>query len=114
MRLRDLKWYILASIILIVSYAAVSLCYYLSIRSGLIQQSMNKIALEVSLSYNDMFAGEIKSKYQEFAGLTSEELVKYIYTGDNIEELGQDSEYKYEIALNQSSYTTKFDDFAKE
>lgn len=110
MRLRDLKWYILASIILIVSYAAVSLCYYLSIRSGLIQQSMNKIALEVSLSYNDMFAGEIKSKYQEFAGLTSEELVKYIYTGDNIEELGEDSEYKYEIALNQSSYTTKFDD----
>ncbi len=114
MRLRDLKWYILASIILILSYAAVSLTYYLSIRSGLIQQSMNKIALEVSLGYNDRLAGEIKSEYVEFAGLTKEELVEYIYLGDNIEELDSDSVYKYEIAPNQSTYNTRYTDFGDE
>ena len=48
MRVRDLRWYILTSIIIIISYAAISFCYYLSIRNGMVEKSMKAIAQEVA------------------------------------------------------------------
>ncbi|MBO5712087.1 MAG: EAL domain-containing protein [Acholeplasmatales bacterium] len=45
MRLRDLKWYILACLVLVVSYAAIAFCYYLPVRSRA-EESMKVLAEE--------------------------------------------------------------------
>ena len=46
MRVRDLRWHILACIILIFSYAGIAICFYLSISSGKVQDSMKILGLE--------------------------------------------------------------------
>ena len=48
MRVRDLRWYILTSIIIIISYAAISFCYYLSIKNGMVENSMKAISQEIA------------------------------------------------------------------
>lgn len=109
MRLKDLKWYFLASIIIIIAYAAISLCYYISIRSGKIQSSMNAISLEVASGYSDMLSGEIKSKYTQFVSLTESELENAVLVSGDIEE-HTDASYLYELAPHQSAFVTRFDD----
>ncbi|MGM9970114.1 MAG: EAL domain-containing protein [Anaeroplasma sp.] len=66
MRVRDLRWYILASVIIIISYAAVSLCYYFSIKSGKVESSMKSIALEVAQNEADLANDRIKQMYLSF------------------------------------------------
>ena len=46
LRVRDLRWHILACIILIFSYAGIAICFYLSISSGKVQDSMKILGLE--------------------------------------------------------------------
>ena len=60
MRVRDLRWYILGSVILLVSYAAIALCFYLSIRSGKVDKSMKELGTEV-VRYED----DLLDKYSE-------------------------------------------------
>ena len=48
MRVRDLRWYFLAGLILIISYAAMAVCYYLSIRNGKVENSMKQLGLEAA------------------------------------------------------------------
>ena len=46
MRVRDLRWYILACIILIASYAGIAICFYLSISNGKVESSMKELGLK--------------------------------------------------------------------
>ncbi|MCR5350108.1 MAG: EAL domain-containing protein [Acholeplasmatales bacterium] len=57
MRVRDLRWYILGSIVLLVSYAAIALCFYLSIRDGKVDKSMKELGTEV-IRYEDNLINE--------------------------------------------------------
>ena len=66
MRVRDLRWYILTSIIIIISYAAISFCYYLSIRNGMVEKSMKAIAQEVAEGRASLVEDTINKYYEIF------------------------------------------------
>lgn len=66
MRVRDLKWYILASIIIIISYAAISMCYYLSVKSGKVEASMKAISLEIAEQQKDIATDRLNELYYSF------------------------------------------------
>lgn len=61
MRLKDLRFHILFSLILIVSYAAIAICFYLSISSGKVEFSMKQLGLEKSTASVELFNDTIKS-----------------------------------------------------
>ena len=75
MRLRDLRWYILAAVVLLVSYAAVAFCFYLSIRSGKVENSMKELGLEVVESQNKIVNEKINYYYDLYIKDVSNELV---------------------------------------
>ena len=66
MRVRDLRWYILTSIIIIISYAAISFCYYLSIKNGMVENSMRAIAQEVAEGRAALVQETVNSYYDQF------------------------------------------------
>ena len=76
MRLKDLRWYILASIIIIISYAAISLSYYTSIKSGRVEKSMKAISLEVVEAEVQIATDKLESLYQSFLADTSDEMIQ--------------------------------------
>lgn len=65
MRLRDLRWYILASIILIVSYAAIAVCYYLPVRAKA-ENSMKVLGLEATENVVEIATSEANALYDIF------------------------------------------------
>ena len=77
MRLRDLRWYILASVIIIISYAAIAFSYYTSIKSGKVEKSMKAIAMEVTENTNDMIQDRINDMYYLFKNDSLNDLTNY-------------------------------------
>ena len=75
-RLRDLRWYILASVIIIISYAAISLSYYTSIKSGRVEKSMKAISLEVVEAEAQIATDKIESLYQSFIADINDEMIE--------------------------------------
>ena len=65
MRVRDLRWYILASIILIISYAAIAFCCYLPVR-GRAESSMKTLGLEASIQEAKLVQDQVNTYYDEF------------------------------------------------
>ena len=65
MRVRDLRWYILASIILIISYAAIAFCYYLPVR-GRAESSMKVLGLEASIQEAQVAQDRLNELYDSF------------------------------------------------
>ena len=63
MRLKDLRWHILFSVILLISYAAIAICFYLSISSGKVESSMKELGLEKSSASVDLFNETVTSYY---------------------------------------------------
>ncbi len=61
MRLKDLRFHILFCLILIVSYAAIAVSFYLSISSGKVEASMKELGLEKSTASVELFNETIKS-----------------------------------------------------
>lgn len=61
MRLKDLRFHILFSLILIISYAAIAICFYLSISSGKVESSMKELGLEKSTASVELFNETIRS-----------------------------------------------------
>ena len=76
MRVRDLKWYILASLLIIVTYAAISVAYFLSVRSGKVYQSMKAIAYEADTAYKNILEEKIDSYYKLYIEDTNDSLTK--------------------------------------
>ena len=66
MRVRDLRWYILTSIIIIISYAAISFCYYLSIKNGMVENSMKAISQEVAEGRAALVQETVNTYYDMF------------------------------------------------
>ena len=75
MRLRDLRWYILTSVIIIISYAAIAFSYYTSIKSGRVEKSMKAIATEVTESTKDTLVDRVNNLYTLFYQDTSNMLI---------------------------------------
>lgn len=65
MRLRDLRWYILASVIIIISYAAIAVCYYVPIRAKA-ESSMKVLGLEATENVAQMAEAEVNSLYDAY------------------------------------------------
>ena len=65
MRLRDLRWYMLAGIVLIISYAAVAFCYYLPIRAKA-ESSMKVLGQEATVNVTKMAEDKLNSLYDSF------------------------------------------------
>ncbi len=65
MRLRDLRWYLLACIILVISYLAIAFCFYLPVRAKAIQ-SMETLSLEAAGSDVAILNNEISAYYEQF------------------------------------------------
>ena len=86
MRVRDLKWYILATFILLVSYAAIAVCYYLSIKNGKVQNSMKELGLEVT-KQDDLLQEELISQYYTIysSDVNNELVYNYNETGQYTE-----------------------------
>ncbi len=78
MRIRDLRWHILAAIILIIAYGAVTLCYYLSVKAGKVETSMKAIALEVSKARSDEASSKINNYYDIFVNDNTNSMVKFL------------------------------------
>lgn len=71
MRVRDLRWYILVSIIIIISYAAISFCYYLSIKNGMVENSMKSIAQEIAEGRATLVQDTVDTYYDIYTSDTS-------------------------------------------
>ena len=65
MRLKDLRWYILASVILILSYAAIAVCYYLPIRAKA-ESSMKVLGLEATDNISMIATSKANAIYDSF------------------------------------------------
>ena len=83
MRVRDLRWYILASIIIIISYAAVAVCFYLSISNGKVEGSMKELALRACKNEATMVTDKLNEYYDMFINDTNDSLVYYEASKDN-------------------------------
>ncbi|MBE6137891.1 MAG: EAL domain-containing protein [Erysipelotrichaceae bacterium] len=65
MRLKDLRWYILASVILIISYAAIAVCYYVPIRAKA-ESSMKVLGLEATENIAQIAESKVNSLYDAY------------------------------------------------
>lgn len=65
MRLRDLRWYILSCVILILSYAAIAVCYYLPVRAKA-ESSMKVLGSEATINIEKMAEARVYSLYDSF------------------------------------------------
>lgn len=65
MRLRDLRWYILASIIILISYAGIAFCYYLPVRAKA-EDGMKVLGLEATVNTASIAEEKINSVYDTF------------------------------------------------
>lgn len=83
MRVRDLRWFILTSIIIIISYAAISFCYYLSIKNGMVENSMKAIAQEVAEGRASLVQETVNNYYDMFTNDNTDEVYATTATGDD-------------------------------
>ena len=96
MRVRDLRWYILACVILIVSYAAIAIAFYLSISSGKVVTSMKELGIK-DARYSAQMINEKLDEYYE------------LFTSDSNDSLS------YEVAEDKDGKTYyKYIDYSKE
>ena len=100
MRVRDLRWYILVSIIIIISYAAISFCYYLSIKNGMVESSMKAIAQEIAEGRATLVQDAVDNYYDLYIKDTSNST---IYLADETAQSGQ----YFEVCHFQSTMNKK-------
>ena len=106
MRVRDLRWYILASVIIILSYAAISFCYYLSIKNGMVEETMRSIATEISEGRSAIFSEKIDDLYDLFISDGNNDLV-YKYDAKAEEKEGKIFEIcEWQYTLEKKFYNT--------
>ena len=101
MRLKDLRWHILAGIVIIIAYAAISLCYYLSIKAGKVETSMKAIAKEVTIARIEESNSKINTYYDLFLADGNNDLV---YSKDDEDTKGK----IFEECLSQKRLVNKF------
>ena len=75
MRVRDLRWYILACLVLIASYAGIAICFYLSISNGKVESSMKTIGLNDCKNEVQILDSKFDEYYQLFTKDLNDTLV---------------------------------------
>ena len=118
MRVRDLRWYFLAGVILIISYAAMAVCYYLSIRNGKVETSMKQLGLEAARIEAQTVEDRLSSYYDVFLSDEADSLTyvesRYVKGEDETEEEFQARKKQakenatFEMAVNQTGLASKF------
>jgi len=88
MRLKDLRWYILSCIIIVLSYAAIAYCYYLPVKAKTIS-SIEELTIQAVNNDIRIAENEIRSYYDQFVVRNFADLV---------------------TDFNKSSYKTKMKD----
>lgn len=99
MRVRDLKWYFLSGIILITAYAAMAICYYLSIRNGKVENSMKQLGLEAAQIESVTMENKVSSYYD-----------LYFANEDNSLTAADDSGL-FQIAKTQTGLVARFESY---
>ena len=118
MRVRDLKWYFLAGLILIISYAAMAVCYYLSIRNGKVENSMKQLGIEAAKAESATIEDRLSAYYDMYYEDTNDTLT---YIDSNYERQNKETaeEFaarkaaakeacRFEIAVDQSGLFSRF------
>ena len=77
MRVRDLRWYILASIIIIISYAGIALCFYLSISNGKVEASMKELALRACKNESTLVTEKLNEYSEIYSSDSNDSLIYY-------------------------------------
>ena len=72
MRLRDLRWYILSCIILIIAYAAIALLCYNNMVKSKVRTSMAELGTEASKSFSEVATASVNSLYDTYQEVGSE------------------------------------------
>ena len=72
MRLRDLRWYILSCIVLIIAYAAIALLCYNNMVKSKVRTSMAELSKEASNSFSEVATSSINSYYDTYQEVGSE------------------------------------------
>ena len=106
MRVRDLRWYILASIIIIISYAAMSFCYYLSIKNGMVENSMKAIAQEVAEARSVLVQDVVDEYYEMFVSDTDN---KKVYKSTKYYDITPQNGQIFEACTKQLSLSKKLE-----
>ena len=102
MRVRDLRYYFLAGVVLIIAYAALAVCYYLSIRNGKVESSMMKLGLEAAYVESTTMEEKVDSYYNLYYGDTENKLVS------------TDGSTTFTVAKNQTGLASRFKPVVKE
>ena len=102
MRVRDLRYYFLAGVVLIIAYAALAVCYYLSIRNGKVESSMMKLGLEAAYVESTTMEEKVDSYYNLYYGDTENKLVS------------TDGSTIFTVAKNQTGLASRFKPVVKE
>lgn len=110
MRVKDLRWYILSSIILIFAFAGVSLSYVISIRSGKVNQSMLSITYSSTESYKEIVSAQIDSLYEKYKNDTNDDSVVIDYNyKSQANTLANGGEIKFYLCEQQTALANKTD-----
>ena len=72
MRLRDLRWYILSCIILIIAYAAIALLCYNNMVKSKVRTSMAELGKETSNTFSEVATSAVNSLYDTYQEVGSE------------------------------------------
>ena len=98
MRVRDLRYYFLVGVVLIIAYAALAVCYYLSIRKGKVESSMMQLGLEAANVESTTMEEKVDSYYNLYFGDENNDLVS------------TDNTKTFTVAKNQTGLASKFEE----
>ena len=98
MRVRDLRYYFLAGVVLIIAYAALAVCYYLSIQNGKVENSMMQLGLETAKVESTTLEERVDSYYNLYYSDLNDDLVS------------TDGSTTFTVAKNQTGLASKFEE----
>lgn len=101
MRVRDLRWYFLTGLILIIAYAALAVCYYLSIRNGKVENSMKQLGLEAAEIESVTMSNKVKSYYELF------------YSDEDNTLSAKDGSAVFQVAVTQTGLASRFTSYTE-
>lgn len=102
MRVRDLRYYFLAGVVLIIAYAALAVCYYLSIRNGKVESSMMQLGLQAANVESTTMEEKVDSYYNLYFGDINNDLVS------------TDNSKTFTVAKNQTGLASQFEEIVDE
>ena len=98
LRLRDLRWHILACVILLIAYAGLAFAYYISISSGKVEKSMKTLGVNATEEVKTESESKINMYFEMFIDDESDSMV---YTSGDLD----NSDKPFELFSTQDNTT---------